>query len=106
MGIGIGMAISGACPGIVWVQIGSGVENSFVTLAGCFVGALVHGLIHPFIIEKNFCKQHFAQFVDLFLKKPYPVICIFCGFGFWFVGILLGMLYCCNFVMFVFVVVM
>ena len=91
MGIGAGMCISGACPGMVWVQIGSGVENSFITLAGCFVGALVYGLMHPFIFENKFCKQHFVPFVDQLLNVSYPALCIFCGCGFWFVSILMGM---------------
>jgi len=40
--LGAGMALSGACPGTVWVQMGSGViPGSAVVLAGALVGSVV-----------------------------------------------------------------
>eukprot|EP00049_Salpingoeca_infusionum_P025683 m.21186 g.21186 ORF g.21186 m.21186 type:complete len:419 (+) comp8254_c0_seq2:397-1653(+) len=47
--LGAGMAIGGACPGMVSAQVGSGVNTAYATLLGCLVGALAHGLLEPFI---------------------------------------------------------
>ena len=43
--IGVGMQISGSCPGMVLVQLGAGVSWSYVTFVGALCGALAHGLI-------------------------------------------------------------
>jgi hypothetical protein len=44
------MTISGACPSMVYIQIGAGVENSIITLLGGMAGAICYGLIGwPFI---------------------------------------------------------
>ncbi|CAI7992919.1 hypothetical protein GBAR_LOCUS1150, partial [Geodia barretti] len=45
--LGMGMTVSGACPGMVVVQVGSGQEKGMVTLLGCFTGALVYGVVEP-----------------------------------------------------------
>jgi uncharacterized membrane protein YedE/YeeE len=37
--IGMGMAVSGACPSLIYAQIGSGQPVAFVTMAGALVGA-------------------------------------------------------------------
>ena len=44
--IGVGMQISGSCPGMVLVQLGAGVPFSWVTLLGSLSGALAHGLVN------------------------------------------------------------
>lgn len=41
--LGAGMAISGACPGMVWAAWGAGTENSSWTVAGGLLGALAYG---------------------------------------------------------------
>ena len=46
--LGVGMTLSGACPGMVAAQIGSGVP-SWATVAGCFLGAAVYGYLQPSI---------------------------------------------------------
>jgi len=46
--IGVGMQISGACPGMVLVQCGAGIEWSWLTLIGAFLGALAHGLLNNY----------------------------------------------------------
>ena len=44
--LGAGMAIAGACPGMVLIQVGSGVQNSVYTFAGCIVGAYCAETFH------------------------------------------------------------
>lgn len=51
--IGVGMQISGACPGMVLVQLGSGVPWSYITLAGALVGALIHGLLNTMLTKDS-----------------------------------------------------
>ena len=47
--LGIGMALSGSCPAMVLVQVGTWVPNAIFSLLGCLLGALVYGMIAPFI---------------------------------------------------------
>lgn len=44
--LGIGMGVSGSCPGTVYAQIGAGIENAPITLAGCFSGAILYSIMH------------------------------------------------------------
>jgi hypothetical protein len=41
--LGAGMAIGGACPGMVIVQMGCGVPNCYFTFAGGLAGAATYG---------------------------------------------------------------
>ncbi len=43
---GFGWAISGACPSLVFVQLGSGKLAAIVTLVGIYIGVLLHKKIH------------------------------------------------------------
>ena len=43
--LGAGMAVGGACPGMVLSQVGAGVANSGITVAGGLTGALLYGLL-------------------------------------------------------------
>jgi len=47
--LGCGMTIAGACPGMVYIQIGAGVDTAIITLLGGMAGAICFGLIHPFL---------------------------------------------------------
>ncbi|KAL4216604.1 hypothetical protein ACF0H5_024327 [Mactra antiquata] len=49
--LGTGMALAGACPGVVLAQVGAWVPNSIFTFLGCLIGALSYGLVAP-VIEK------------------------------------------------------
>lgn len=49
--LGMGIEISGACPGMVLVQLGAGVPWSWVTFIGALCGALVHGLCNSYIMR-------------------------------------------------------
>eukprot|EP00055_Hartaetosiga_balthica_P008323 m.30651 g.30651 ORF g.30651 m.30651 type:complete len:429 (+) comp6240_c0_seq1:165-1451(+) len=45
--LGVGMALGGACPGMVTAQLGSGIQNAYITLLGAMTGALVFGIMEP-----------------------------------------------------------
>jgi uncharacterized membrane protein YedE/YeeE len=47
--LGCGMTVSGACPGMVFIQLGAGIENAIITLIGGMTGAMSFGLVQPFI---------------------------------------------------------
>ena len=47
--LGCGMTIAGACPGMVYIQLGAGIENAIITLIGGMAAAMVYGLVQPFI---------------------------------------------------------
>lgn len=47
--LGAGMAICGACPGQIAIQIGHGVPNSVVTFFGGCCGALLYGLTESYV---------------------------------------------------------
>jgi len=47
--LGIGMAVGGACPGMVLIQTGAGVKSSLYTVAGGMMGAFVFGISEPLI---------------------------------------------------------
>ena len=47
--IGIGMQISGSCPGMVLVQLGTGVPFAYLTFIGALCGALAHGLVEKWL---------------------------------------------------------
>ncbi|KAI0457688.1 hypothetical protein F5B21DRAFT_68583 [Xylaria acuta] len=46
--LGVGMTLSGSCPGTVFAQIGAGVHAGFYTLGGCLLGGVIwSGLLRP-----------------------------------------------------------
>jgi len=45
--LGAGMAISGACPGMVLPQVGANVPNAWLTLVGGLIGALIYSILEP-----------------------------------------------------------
>lgn len=44
---GMGWAITGACPGPVYAQIGSGEDMALLTFLGVFVGAFLYAWLRP-----------------------------------------------------------
>jgi len=54
--LGVGMAVAGACPGMVLVQVGSGVPNSGLTFFGGLCGAFVYGTFEPWLSRSFFAK--------------------------------------------------
>ncbi|KAI8948907.1 hypothetical protein F4801DRAFT_433403 [Xylaria longipes] len=46
--LGVGMALSGSCPGTVFAQVGAGVHSGFHTLGGCLLGGVIwSGFLRP-----------------------------------------------------------
>jgi uncharacterized membrane protein YedE/YeeE len=45
--LGAGMAISGACPGTVWAQLGAGNDRALAVLAGGVLGAFAFSKVEP-----------------------------------------------------------
>ncbi|KAI1757049.1 hypothetical protein F4782DRAFT_213021 [Xylaria castorea] len=46
--LGIGMTLSGSCPGTVFAQVGAGVHSGFYTLGGCLLGGIAwSGFLRP-----------------------------------------------------------
>lgn len=44
---GMGWAITGACPGPIYAQLGSGAYPALATFAGAFLGAYLYAWLHP-----------------------------------------------------------
>lgn len=52
--LGAGMALSGSCPGTVFVQLGAGIPSGFYTLIGCVLGGVVwSGILGPAIKSRT-----------------------------------------------------
>ncbi|KAI9207959.1 uncharacterized protein BJ171DRAFT_455932 [Polychytrium aggregatum] len=71
--MGTGMALSGACPGTVIVQLGAGLQSARYVAAGGLVAAVLFGYTHRFIqnfLPKFGSKTQVAT-VDQRLKVPY-----------------------------------
>ncbi|KAL5463846.1 hypothetical protein EMCRGX_G032789 [Ephydatia muelleri] len=47
--LGVGMTLAGACPGMVTLQVFTGMNNAWMVLAGCFLGAFLYGLVDPWV---------------------------------------------------------
>jgi hypothetical protein len=72
--LGAGMALAGACPGMVLIQVGSGVENSGFTLLGGATASLLYGFAQPFIMPHlavGVCKKVQVDDVKFFSRFPY-----------------------------------
>ena len=96
--LGAGMAVGGACPGMVLPQVGTALPNAMVTVCGGLVGALLYGALEPSLIRPALltaglqCHGTAAQlaggdsldFIDVKLGKPFlmltlplgPVLCL------------------------------
>ncbi|XP_078329397.1 thiosulfate transporter TsuA-like isoform X2 [Crassostrea virginica] len=75
--LGVGMTLSGACPGMVLPQVGAWVPNSPFTLIGALVGALTYGLLASHIdsvMKPTICFQH--KQVHEKLNVRYAVIAV------------------------------
>jgi uncharacterized protein len=50
---GVGMAVTGACPGTVLAQIGAGYKDAWGILAGALLGAMTYGYLEPVLAPLN-----------------------------------------------------
>jgi len=86
--LGMGMTLAGACPGTVWVQLGSGSVFSLITIAGGLSGAALHGVVYDSIeglLRAKPIPFDKASIADLFPKK------VRCVLGFAMSAMLVGM---------------
>ncbi|XP_046364332.2 uncharacterized protein LOC124140686 [Haliotis rufescens] len=60
--LGGGMAVSGAGPAMVVVQLGAGVSSAGFTLAGCLVGVVLYGCLEPFLTNILKPRQPYLQY--------------------------------------------
>ena len=60
---GIGMALTGACPGTVLAQIGAGYKDAWAILFGAIAGAMAYGYLQPSLssFTKNIGKVTLAD---------------------------------------------
>lgn len=75
--LGVGMSLSGACPGMVLPQVGAWVPNSLFTLLGALIGALTYGLLGSHLsslTKPKICFQH--KQVHEKLDVQYAVIAV------------------------------
>ncbi|KAI0200128.1 hypothetical protein F4808DRAFT_429778 [Astrocystis sublimbata] len=48
--LGVGMTLTGSCPGTVFVQFGAGVRSGIFTLGGCILGGIIwSGILRPIL---------------------------------------------------------
>ncbi|XP_067653437.1 thiosulfate transporter TsuA-like [Haliotis asinina] len=70
--LGAGMTLSGACPGMVLIQVGAWVPNAIFTLLGALIGALLYGLVAPAVIRITRPKNPFKLHqIHTKFNKPY-----------------------------------
>jgi len=69
--LGIGMLMSGSCPGTVAAQLGAGVNGGLLTVLGSFVGTLMYGLAEKYIPKIS--KQGDVELVDKKFKISFPI---------------------------------
>ena len=55
--LGSGLYLSGTCPGMVWVELGSYVQSSIYTCLGCFIGVFLYTQLNDYI-EKWVVSSH------------------------------------------------
>merc|ERR1712098_212473 len=81
--MGIGMYISGACPGMVAVQLGTGVGNAHITIIGGLVGAFLYGVwdphIMPLLERSQAINGNVAGFFDLKWKNVTMTFIVVCA---------------------------
>eukprot|EP01025_Chloroclados_australasicus_P052755 TRINITY_DN6160_c0_g1_i3.p1 TRINITY_DN6160_c0_g1~~TRINITY_DN6160_c0_g1_i3.p1 ORF type:complete len:414 (+),score=56.58 TRINITY_DN6160_c0_g1_i3:172-1242(+) len=85
--LGAGMAIAGACPGMVLTQVGTGVSGAWITLIGCLLGAFLYGTIqeqiHKFIFPLFTLSK--PVFLDTTMGVAYNTIVLYMSIALWIV---------------------
>ncbi|BFZ12187.1 hypothetical protein BsWGS_15225 [Bradybaena similaris] len=75
--LGCGMAVAGACPGMVPAQIGAGVPEAVYTVVGGLCGAYLYALTGPALARKLQPRKPYRYFtLDEFLGSPYFIIAL------------------------------
>eukprot|EP00039_Didymoeca_costata_P024001 m.8949 g.8949 ORF g.8949 m.8949 type:complete len:392 (-) comp3981_c0_seq1:43-1218(-) len=74
--LGLGMTVSGSCPGTVWSQIGASIPNSWYVLAGCATGVGMFAYGEPYVrrMLPKFQERASPSYVHEFLGlSPFQV---------------------------------
>ncbi|CAL1528407.1 unnamed protein product [Lymnaea stagnalis] len=75
--LGMGMTLAGACPGMVLAQVGAGVPNSVLTLAGGICGAFLYALTEPLTsIWFKPVRSYRYNTLDEYLETPYFILAL------------------------------
>jgi uncharacterized membrane protein YedE/YeeE len=74
--LGIGAALSGACPGVVFAQIGAGYRDSYATLIGGLAGALAFTFAYPLLKPLLMSGGPGALTLNVVTGIPFPVIAL------------------------------
>jgi hypothetical protein len=81
--LGVGMAVGGACPGMVLSQIGTGVPGCGWTVAGGLSGSVLYGVLEPtlrpFIYERGLIST--ASLDKVFPRAGYTALSLALGLG-------------------------
>ncbi|XP_033117733.1 uncharacterized protein LOC117117510 isoform X2 [Anneissia japonica] len=80
--LGAGMQLSGSCPGMVLVQVGTWVGNgsACVTLVAGLLGAFIYGFIEPYLSKLLSPKKMMQKFMlDDYVPLPFSVLTTLCG---------------------------
>ena len=59
--LGAGMTLSGSCPGMVIIQIGSMVPNALFTILGLVVGTYLYASFHDTIVKLFHRPAHYSK---------------------------------------------
>jgi len=91
--LGSGMTISGACPGMILVQVGSGVKHALWTFIGCNLGALIYGILQPHIPDDGRTlalqgKKPISLTLDLQFNKSFISVALWFSAVLWIVILL------------------
>ncbi|XP_071948640.1 thiosulfate transporter TsuA-like [Antedon mediterranea] len=81
--LGVGMQLSGSCPAMVLVQVGTAVGNgsACVTLVAGLLGAFVYGLVEPYLTKLLSPKKPLNRLLlDDYLPIPFFVLTSAVGF--------------------------
>ncbi|XP_013075484.1 uncharacterized protein LOC106061817 isoform X2 [Biomphalaria glabrata] len=73
--LGVGMTLSGACPGMVLAQVGAGVPNSVYTMLGGFCGVYLYALSEP-VLTPMFRPARKSRYDTLneYMSTPYFIL--------------------------------
>eukprot|EP00297_Palpitomonas_bilix_P008141 CAMPEP_0113872216 /NCGR_PEP_ID=MMETSP0780_2-20120614/3081_1 /TAXON_ID=652834 /ORGANISM="Palpitomonas bilix" /LENGTH=458 /DNA_ID=CAMNT_0000857705 /DNA_START=140 /DNA_END=1513 /DNA_ORIENTATION=- /assembly_acc=CAM_ASM_000599 len=77
--LGAGMVLGGGCPGMVLAQLGSGVPYAYITLLGCFAGALFYGFVEKPLLRvasTGYLSEKHSVVEGLFNTKKTPLLLI------------------------------
>jgi uncharacterized membrane protein YedE/YeeE len=84
--LGVGMAVSGSCPGSAYVQLGAGLPNAWALILGGFIAVFAFSFVEPMFREKLWPVGRIKkEFLDVlfstkfaFLALPFALLLVVC----------------------------